>query len=123
MRAKFSEYAVLGYSGAGVVVDKHPLLCTISRSAIAWRMAAKERGTARRSHRPNLVARVPDAVPFEHACFATLGSIALNAVRIAIELGDSGRRDRPGTGRSVGAQLARLQGGVVIAIDLRPRSR
>src|SRR6266704_6717328 len=24
VKAKFSEYAVLGYSGAGIVVDKHP---------------------------------------------------------------------------------------------------
>ena len=51
-------------------------------------------------------------MPFEHACFATLGSIALNAVRIA----------DIGTGRYVVAviglglvgqlvaQLARLQG-------------
>src|SRR5258708_15885527 len=24
VRAKFSEYAILGYAGAGIVVDKHP---------------------------------------------------------------------------------------------------
>jgi hypothetical protein len=27
----------------------------------------------------NLVARVPDTVPFDQACFATLGSVAMNA--------------------------------------------
>ena len=37
----------------------------------------------------NLVAKVPEDVSFEHACFTTLGSIALNAVRIAnISLGE-----------------------------------
>ena len=37
----------------------------------------------------NLVARVPDSVAMEHACFSTLGSIAMNSVRIAnIGLGD-----------------------------------
>src|ERR1051325_11414163 len=29
VRAKFSEYAVLGYSGAGVVVEKHPTVTDI----------------------------------------------------------------------------------------------
>src|SRR5712675_1291760 len=37
----------------------------------------------------NLAARMPEGVASEHACFATLVSIAMNAVRTArIELGD-----------------------------------
>ena len=31
----------------------------------------------------NLVAHVPDDVPFEHACYAVVGSIALQGIRLA----------------------------------------
>ena len=67
----------------------------------------------------NLVARVPDEVNFD-ACFATLGSIAMNAVRIAnIQLGDQVVVLGLGLVGQLIAQLVRLQGGVVIATDLR----
>src|ERR1044071_4879987 len=83
VKAKFSEYAVLGYSGAGVVADKHP---TVTDLEIGDRVAYGGEGTGHGETiitGRHLVARVPDAVPFEHACFTTLGSIALNAVRTA----------------------------------------
>src|SRR6185295_964137 len=90
VRAKFTEYAVLGYSGAGVVVDKHP---TVSDLGIGSRVAYGGEGTGHGEtilSARNLTARVPSTVKFEHASFATLGSIALNAVRIAqIGLGES----------------------------------
>jgi threonine dehydrogenase-like Zn-dependent dehydrogenase len=64
---------------------------------------------------------VPAEVPFEHACFATLGSIAMNAVRTAnIGLGDVVAVIGLGLVGQLVAQLAKLQGGVVIAIDLKP---
>ena len=76
--------------------------------------------TARRFHGRQLVTRVPEAVAFEHACFATLGSIAMNAVRIAnIGLGDTVAVIGLGLVGQLVAQLARLQGGVCIAIDLK----
>ena len=81
--AKFSEYAVLGYSGAGVLADKH---ATVTDLEIGDRVSYGGEGTGHAETiltGRNLVARIPDEVPFEHACFATLGSIALNAVRTA----------------------------------------
>ena len=42
VRAKFSEYAVLGYSGAGIVVDKH---ATVTDLAIGDRVAYGGEGT------------------------------------------------------------------------------
>src|SRR5436190_8899226 len=120
VRAKFSEYAVLGYSGAGVVVDKHP---TVNDLQIGQRVAYGGEGTGHGEAimtGRNLVARVPDEVPFEHACFATLGSIALNSVRIAqIGLGDNVVVLGLGLVGQIVSQLARLQGGSVIAADLR----
>lgn len=118
--AKFNEYAVLGYSGAGVVVDKHD---TVPDVEIGDRVAYGGEGTGHAESilvGRNLVANVPDGVPFEHACFTTLGSIALNAVRIAdISLGEKVAVIGLGLVGQLIAQLARLQGGFVIATDLK----
>lgn len=120
VKAKFSEYAVMGYSGAGIVVDKHD---TITDLEIGDRVAYGGEGTGHGETilaGRNLVARVPDDVGFEQACFTTLGSIALNAVRTAnIGMGDVVAVVGLGLVGQLIAQLARLQGGVVIAIDLK----
>jgi predicted dehydrogenase len=121
VRAKFSEYAALGYSGAGVIVAKHP---TVQDLAVGDRVAYGGEGTGHAEiivTGRHLVARVPADVTFERASFATLGSIALNAVRTAgINLGDTVAVIGLGVIGQLVAQLARLQGGVVIAADLRP---
>jgi threonine dehydrogenase-like Zn-dependent dehydrogenase len=83
VKAKFEEYAVLGYSGAGVIVDTHPSVQDIQvGDRVAYGGEGTGHGEAILTGR-NLVARVPNSVPFEEACFATLGSIALNSVRIS----------------------------------------
>ena len=72
VRAKFSEYGVLGYSGAGVIVDKHP---TVSSYEIGDRVAYGGEGTGHGETilvGENLVVKIPEAIPYEHACFATL---------------------------------------------------
>ena len=121
VRAKFSEYAVLGYSGAGLVIGKHH---TVRDLEIGDRVAYGGEGTGHGeviTTGRNLVARVPDPVPFDQACFATLGAIAMNAVRIAnISLGETVAVIGLGLVGQLIAQLARLQGGVVIATDLKP---
>jgi predicted dehydrogenase/threonine dehydrogenase-like Zn-dependent dehydrogenase len=118
--AKLSEYAVLGYSGAGVVVDRHS---SVPDLEIGDRVAYGGEGTGHAESilvGRNLVARIPENVPFEHACFTTLGSIALNAVRIAnISLGEKVAVIGLGLVGQLIAQLAHLQGGYVIATDLR----
>jgi predicted dehydrogenase len=120
VRAKLSEYAVLGYSGAGVVVDKHP---TVTDIGIGDRVAYGGEGTGHAETilaSRNLVVKVPDAVPFELGCFTTLGSIALNAVRTAnVGVGDVVGVIGLGLVGQLVAQLVRLQGGVVIALDLK----
>ncbi len=121
VRAKFSEYAALGYSGAGILAEKHATVTDLERGD---RVAYGGEGTGHAETiitGRKLVARVPDNVRFEHACFATLGSIALNAVRIAhISLGDRVAVIGLGLIGQLVAQLARLHGGVVIATDLKP---
>lgn len=118
--AKLTEYAVLGYSGAGVVVDKHS---SVPDLEIGDRVAYGGEGTGHAESilvGRNLVAKVPEGVPFEHACFTTLGSIALNAVRIAnISLGEKVAVIGLGLVGQLISQLAHLQGGYVITTDLK----
>ncbi|HZR66111.1 MAG TPA: bi-domain-containing oxidoreductase [Terriglobales bacterium] len=120
VQAKFKELAVLGYSGAGILVDKHS---TVTDLEIGDRVAYGGEGTGHGETvlaGRNLVVKLPDAVAFEHACFATLGSIALNAVRIAeIGLGEKVAVIGLGLLGQLVAQLVRLQGGQVMGIDLR----
>jgi len=116
VRAKFSEYAVLGYSGAGVVVETGTGVAGIAvGDVVAYGGEGTGHGETVLAGR-NLVAKVPPEVGCDRACFATLGCIALNAVRIAA----------PGVGEVVAVigqglvgqligQLARLQGAVVVA--------
>ncbi|HVG35213.1 MAG TPA: bi-domain-containing oxidoreductase [Pyrinomonadaceae bacterium] len=121
VKAKFSEYAALGYSGAGVVVEKHS---TVTDIEVGDRVAYGGEGTGHGETivaGRNLVVKVPDAVPFEHACFTTLGSIAMNSVRIAgIGVGDCVAVIGLGLVGQLVAQLVKVQGGVVIAVDVRP---
>jgi len=120
VKAKFSEYAVLGYSGAGIVVDKHS---TVQNLQIGDQVAYGGEGTGHGETilvGTNLAVHIPNAVAFEHACFATLGSIALNSVRIAdLKLGETVAVLGLGLVGQLIAQLARLQGARVFAIDLK----
>src|ERR1051326_8664181 len=122
VRAKFSGYAVLGYSGAGVVAARH---ATVTDLEIGERVAYGGEGTGHGETiltGRNLAARIPREVPFHHACFATLGSIAMNAVRTArIELGDVVAVIGLGLVGQLVAQLVRAQGGVVVGIDLNAK--
>jgi predicted dehydrogenase len=119
VRAKFSEYAVLGYSGAGVVAARHE---TVTDLDLGQRVAYGGEGTGHAETilvGRNLAARIPEGVGCDQACFATLGGIAMNAVRTArIELGDVVAVIGLGLVGQLVAQLVRQQGGVVIGIDL-----
>ncbi len=121
VRAKFSEYAVLGYSGAGVVAAKHETVLDLELGArVAYGGEGTGHGESIVTGR-NLVVPVPDNIGFEHACFATLGSIAMNAARISgAGLGDVVAVIGLGLVGQLVAQLVKLQGGVLAAIDLKP---
>jgi predicted dehydrogenase/threonine dehydrogenase-like Zn-dependent dehydrogenase len=120
VRAKFKDYSVLGYSGAGVIVEKHESIADLE---IGQRVAYGGEGTGHGETIPvgrNLIARVPENVSFQEACFTTLGAIAMNSVRLSeINVGDVVAVIGLGIVGQLVAQLARCQGGVVIAIDLQ----
>ena len=120
VRAKFSDYGVLGYSGAGIIVDKHP---TVGDVEVGDRVAYGGEGTGHGEcilTGRQLVARIPDGVSYDHASFTTLGSIAMNAVRVAeIQLGNTVAVIGLGLVGQIVSRLASLQGARVIATDLR----
>ena len=119
VRAKFKDYAVLGYSGAGIIIEKDDKVADLQ---IGQRVAYGGEGTGHGETinvGRNLIARVPDAVSFPEACFTTLGAIAMNSVRLSeIGVGETVAVIGLGLVGQLVAQLVRCQGGVVIAIDL-----
>lgn len=121
VKAKFSEYAVLGYSGAGVVVQAHPTVDDLEPGRlVAFGGEGSGHGETVLAGR-TLVVPVPEGVPLEQASFATLGSIALHAVRVAgIGLGETVAVIGLGIVGQLVAQLARLHGATVVGIDLKP---
>jgi predicted dehydrogenase/threonine dehydrogenase-like Zn-dependent dehydrogenase len=120
VRAKLSEYAVLGYSGAGLVTEVHPTVTDIEPGQlVAFGGEGSGHAETVRAGR-HLVVPVPEHVPPQQACFATLGSIALHAVRTAnIGLGETVAVIGLGLVGQLVAQLARVQGGRIVATDLR----
>jgi predicted dehydrogenase/threonine dehydrogenase-like Zn-dependent dehydrogenase len=120
VQAKFKEYAVLGYSGAGIIVEKHS---TVPDLPLGTRVAYGGEGTGHGEMiltGRNLVAPIPEAVPYDQACFATLGSIALNSIRVAnIGIGETVAIIGQGLVGQLVTQLARCQGAQTIAIDLQ----
>jgi predicted dehydrogenase/threonine dehydrogenase-like Zn-dependent dehydrogenase len=121
LKARFSAYAVLGYSGAGIVVGKHSSVTDIE---LGQRVAYGGEGTGHGeviAVSRNLIARVPEGVELEHACFTTLGAIAMNAVRVSsIGLGETVVVLGLGLVGQLITQLLRCQGAQVIGVDLRP---
>jgi predicted dehydrogenase/threonine dehydrogenase-like Zn-dependent dehydrogenase len=86
VRAKLADPMTLGYSSAGVVIE-------VGRDVRRFRPG--DRVASNGAHAEivavpqNLVARVPDGVPFDEACYAVVGAIALQGVRLAnVGVGD-----------------------------------
>jgi len=69
----------------------------------------------------NLAVKIPEGLPYDAACFVTLGAIAMQGVRLAeIELGEKVVVMGLGLVGQLTAQLARCAGAAVLATDLDP---
>ena len=112
----------LGYSSAGVVEAAGE---GVDAFAPGDRVACAGAGYANHAEwvavPENLVARVPDGLDLEHAAFATLGSIALQGLRIAAPtLGEVAAVIGLGLLGQIAVQLLRANGCRVLGIDLDP---
>ena len=121
VRARLGEPRPLGYSSAGVVEAVGPQAGAHFR--VGDRVACAGDGVAIHAERIlvpiRLAARVPDGVDFDSAAFATLGAIALHAVRQARpRLGESFAVIGLGIIGQLIVQLLRANGIRVAAFDL-----
>ena len=118
--ARLDEPLALGYSASGEIVAVGEGL--EGRFAAGGRVAIGGAGHANHAEvnvvPANLSVPVPEGVSDEHAAFATVGAIALHAVRNArVGLGDVVAVIGVGLIGQLAAQLARLAGGRVVALD------
>jgi predicted dehydrogenase len=121
--ARLDEPLALGYSAAGEVVAVGEGL--EGQYAVGARVAVAGAGIANHAEvnvvPAHLAQPIPDGVADEHAAFATVGAIALHAVRNAqVALGDTVAVIGVGLIGQIAAQLARLAGGRVVALDPDP---
>src|SRR3954465_283145 len=80
VRARLAQPMPLGYSSAGVVLEVGP---GVEALRPGDRVASNGPHAAVVAVGQHLVARVPESVPFDQACYAVVGSIALQGVRLA----------------------------------------
>ena len=112
----------LGYSCAGVVRE---VGAGVSGFAPGDRVACAGAGYANHAELvvvpENLVAPVPEGVPLEHAAYATVGAIALQALRLAAPtLGEVAAVIGLGLIGQLAVQLLRANGCRVLGIDPDP---
>jgi predicted dehydrogenase len=118
--ARLDQPIPLGYSAAGEVVAVGEGL--EGRFAVGGRVALAGAGVANHAEinavPAHLAAPIPEGVADEHAAFATVGAIALHAVRNAdVSLGDTVAVIGVGLIGQLAAQLVRLSGGRAVALD------
>lgn len=121
--ARLDEPLPLGYSAAGEVVAVGTGLEGLYR--VGDRVAVAGAGLANHAELNvvprNLAARLPDGVPYEEACFGTLGAIALHSVRnLEAGLGDVVAVLGVGLLGQLAVQFLALQGCRAVALDYNP---
>jgi predicted dehydrogenase/threonine dehydrogenase-like Zn-dependent dehydrogenase len=112
----------LGYSSAGQVVETGP---GITGFQVGDRVACAGGGFAVHAEYvivpQNLLARIPEGVAYDEACFATLGAVALHGFRLAEpQVGDRVLVIGLGLLGLLEAGIARAAGCQVFGIDLAP---
>lgn len=122
VQARLDNWKTLGYSTAGTVVEVGE---GVSGFHVGDRVACG--GQDKASHADyvsvpsNLCALVPAGVDFRHACFTTVGSIALHGVRQAdLRVGETAVVIGLGLVGQLTVQILKASGCRVIGIDVNP---
>jgi threonine dehydrogenase-like Zn-dependent dehydrogenase len=119
------QYALIGYSLAGKVVDTAPDVTDLRPGD---RVAASGSQCAHHAELVaiprNLTTPVPDGVPLDAAAFVTLGTIAMQAVRLTqATFGSTIVMYGLGLLGLLGTQIAAAGGIYTVGLDLDPRRR
>lgn len=118
VRTRLEQPIPLGYSSAGVVLA---VGSGVREFHVGDRVASNGPHAGVAAVGKNLVARIPDEVPFEHAAYAVVGSIALQGVRLArVGLGDVAVVVGLGLIGQIATALLRAAGCRVIGADVDP---
>ena len=121
VRSKLAQPIPLGYSSAGIVVEAGR---SVSGIAVGDLVAAAGPHAELASVPANLTARIPDGVPASDAAFATIGSIALQGLRLAgPTVGERFVVTGLGLVGLLTVQLLAAQGCAVLGIDPNPDRR
>jgi len=120
-----AEYALIGYSLAGRVVDVAPDVTDLRPGD---RVAASGSQCAHHAELVaiprNLTTRVPDGAPLDAAAFVTLGTIAMESVRLTrATFGGTIVMYGLGLLGLLGTQIAAAAGIYTVGLDLDPRRR
>jgi predicted dehydrogenase len=115
VRAKLGQPIPLGYSSAGIVLEVGP---GVQAFRPGDRVASNGGHAGVVAVGQNLVARVPDGLSFDQACYAVVGAIALQGVRLArLELGSVVGVIGLGLIGQMAASLLKASGCVVLGTD------
>jgi predicted dehydrogenase len=122
VRNLISSPIPLGYSCAGEVIE---VGAEAGEFSVGDRVACAGLNYANHAEIDyiprNLVARLPDGLEYDDACFVTLGAIAMQGVRLAnLELGERVVVLGLGLVGQIALQIAKCSGARVFAYDLDP---
>jgi predicted dehydrogenase/threonine dehydrogenase-like Zn-dependent dehydrogenase len=121
VRSKLAQPLVLGYANAGVVVDVGPGVTGFAPGDV---VASNGPHSEYVSVPVTLAAKVPSGVAPEHACFATVGAVGLESMRLArVELGERFVVSGLGLIGLLTLQLLRAHGCHVLGLDPDPTRR
>ena len=121
VRARLDQPIPLGYSSAGVVID---VGAEVQEFRVGDRVASNGPHAGVVAVGKNLVAHVPDEVTLDRACYAVVGSIGLNAVRLAgVGVGDVVGVVGLGLLGQLTVAIAKSAGCIVVGTDPDPRRR
>lgn len=119
VRARLDQPMALGYSSAGIVLEIGE---GVRRFQIGDRVVSNGPHAGVVAVGENLVARIPDEVPFEQGAYAVVASVALQGVRLArVGLGDVVVVLGLGLIGQIAVALLRSAGCRVIGADLDAR--
>jgi len=121
VRAKLATPMPLGYSSAGVVIDVGD---SVRNFHVGDHVASNGPHAGVVAVGENLVARVPESLPLDRACYAVVGAVALQGVRLAnVGLGDVVGVIGLGLIGQMTVSLLKAAGCTVIGADLDARKQ